>query len=258
MTSPSTKPTLPPMTRTVWASAEARKEWEPRIWRASSAWNRVERLRVPHGLRIAAQQWISIHDYLEFIPWAINNQVTFKVRRWTGAAGAFQHTSYPEGKDQVVVAFGRCHHDLLDKPEELFGYPPCCVANFEKSFPADVDPVLGWAGGALPFLVDGAMRRSFTPKYPWTSPLLRYLGVRSVPHIPCRHDCAASHKQAVQYLDLMDQTTGEGNAEDVQAILELPVTWDRYRGVVIITTPHFRVVATSSYFPHHEVLDVTV
>jgi hypothetical protein len=248
---------LPPTTRTIWASAAAKAEWEPIIQRATSAWHRVERESVPAGIRRCAQQWISVPDYLAMIPWAINHGLAFRVMRFTGSAGnGFLHTSYPEGSDQVVVAFGRVRPAALETPEKHFGYPPCCVRSFERHFPLDADPAWPWAHRSLPQLIDGAQVRTLTPEHYTTSPLLRYLGVRAVPHIPCGDRCKPSAHQAKAYLDLMANTGDRTGADETRALLRLPTTWDRYRGVAIVTTPHFRIVATSAFFPHKEVIHV--
>jgi hypothetical protein len=221
-------------TRIVWASIAARKEWEPRIQLADEGYRCAERMTVACGARQAGQLWLSMPDYLTFLPWAMEHGLTVRFVRWTGMLSGFTHQGYPPGNDMAVVAFGR---DLSLPYESLFGYPVCCQEFFAREFPLDADPVPAWA-------------KSEGPGSPLCNPLLRYIGVRAVPHIPCGRACAATEKVGEEFLANMAPEC----AEATRAILGLPLTWDRYRGVAIVTARPFRVIATSTARLHHDTI----
>ena len=240
---------LEAFTRVIWPSAAAREAWAPRLELASHGYQVAERESVAVGVRAAGQVWIDRDSYLEFLPWAHSAGLHVRVVRWTGSgAGGFLHTSYPVGRDLLVVAFARTR-EQLDAPLAHLGYPSCCEAFFAGAFPADVDPVPAWAGGGP---LAGPLGGLLTDVAPHANPLLRYVGVRAVPHIPCSPTCPETVRFGRQMLGLMPV----GAAGAALDLLSLPMTWDRYRGVVIVTTPHFRVIATSTARAHREVLHV--
>jgi len=226
--------TLVPETRTIWASAAARKEWEPKVQLAAEGYLCAERYTVATGARQAGQLWLSVADYLSFLPWAIEHGLMVRPVRWTGYHQGFIHTGYPAGADMIVVAFGR---DLSLPYEALFGYPDCCQEFFAREFPLDGDPIPAWAKGGI-------------ERWPLCNPLLRYIGVRATAHIPCAPDCRATEKTGEGFLANMAPEC----AEAARAVLGLPVRWDRYRGVAIIDTPHFKVVTTSTSRPTREIV----
>jgi hypothetical protein len=230
--------TLEPETRIVWASAKARAEWEPKVALAAQGYLAAERSTVASGARQAGQLWLGVRDYMEFLPWAMEHGLTVRVVRWTGEVGGFTHSGYPEGDSMVVVAFGR---DLKQPYEALFGYPECCQEFFAREFPNDPDPIPAWGAENV-----GPNLRILT------NPLLRYIGARAVPHIPCGGGCQETEQLGEVFLAHMPPEC----REPVRELLALAATWDRYRGVAIVTTPHFKVIATSTARPVHEIVSI--
>lgn len=251
---------LSPSTRTIWASAQAQQEWSRKLKLAAKAWLRVEYESVAVGLRPCGQQWLSFPETLQFMAWASRHGVLVSIARFTGKFEGFTHAGYPDGQDQAVVVFGR-DSEHLKNPTEHLGYPVCCQTAFSERFPVDPDPVPGWVAGGLTTVQQQTW--AGVPRLEWSvsrsavkrglgMPLLRYAGVRCVPHIPCQVGCPATEAQANNFLALM-------TAEEQDATLScmgLPITWDRYRGIAIITTPYFRIVSTSTEFAHREVIHV--
>ncbi len=256
----TTKLEVSPITRVVWASAQARANWAPKIRLASAAWRLAERESVLH-FRVAAQQEMMAPEYLEVLPWVMTHKLGMRVKRWVGSAsGAFTNL-YQPGNGMMVVAFGR--PDAIQRPEQHFGYPECCQRMFTAACPADPDPVIAWATGVqsgLSLSVIGIEQWTKRAKritrhveaHPLTSPLLRYIGVRAVAHIPCGPTCEHTVALGEQFLKLM----GPESAQAMRDLLSLPMTWDRYRGVVLVTSPHFRIIANSTQMPDREVLHV--
>jgi hypothetical protein len=165
--------------------------------------------------------------------------LTARVTRWTGSHQGFWHGGYPPGDDMAVVVFGQ-PGSLQEPYDQHFGYPACCREWFAEEFPYDVDPIPAWAR-------EGAreIRRL-------ANPLLRYIGVRATAHIPCSPTCEPTVALGWEFLGLM----GPEAAQDTLTLLNLPARWDRYRGVAIIDTPHFKIVTTSTPKPIREIVEV--
>ncbi len=233
--------TLPPTTRVIWASAAARREWEPKVELAAKAWHQVERDSVAHRLRQVGQEWIAVEDFADFQTWLQDHDLPYKIARFTGRHSGFLHGGYPPGTDMLVVIYGAPGESLT---EQNFGYPACCVRTFMvRMAEGDLDP--------MPFVYSNYKNHTPRPAPNRANPLLRYIGVRALPHIPCSFVCQRSLDQASLYLGLMPKDAMAATVE----LLGLPVTWDRYRGVAIVTTPHFRIVTTSTPKAVQEVID---
>lgn len=248
---------IAPLTRTVWASEKTKAEWGPRLAQAASAWSRIERDSVAEGLRPCAQQWVSVQEAVTLMDWARQKGLSSKIMRLTAQpSGGFVHTGYPAGSDMAVVAVG-INPEVVENPIDNLGYPPCCIKAFSERFPADADPVLSWGTGGLVVRQQdtwaGVLRTTWNLKrIGFGTPLLRYLGVRAVAHIPCQNGCLETERLAQGFLGLMRPEEREA----MEACLSLPLVWDRYRGVVLVTTEHFLVVSNSQVFANKEVLNV--
>ena len=229
---------VPETCRLIWHSRQAREEWEPKINRLATVFAKAERESVG-SLREAGQVWVPVPEYLEMLGWAARRGLFLKIRRWTGEPpSGFAH-GYPEGQSHAVVLIAT-RPDILDDeyPERHFGYPSCCQEWFNGVFPRYIDPMWQWAGG------DGYPERTIhVLANPVCVPLLRYIGVRAVPWIPCSPSCSGT-RDAGRYWLVLIESLG-GRRDDLEALLSLPMTWDCYRGVALVITPHFRVVVGS-------------
>lgn len=207
----------------VWASEAAQAEWAPVLARAQSAWTELELVSVP-TLRDAAL----VHLDPDELPLAGRDcargglQLSVLARQadgrfraavhHLGAAGAW-HAAWDAGDDDAIGA--------------MLGFPPCCRAFFARTWGAgSCDPTPAMA------TVDG----------PWEANiLLRWLGVRLVPYLPCSGACEMTLEQARLYFE-HGQRAGLDVAA-IAALLRLPVSYSALNGLAIIETLHFRVMA---------------
>lgn len=241
----------PVMTRTVWHSLEAKHRLEPIIMRVGHNWEFIERRLVLAGARGAVLQPLSPQSYMNVLPWVYQNGLHMRVIRsvkpWQGFAHRYE--AY-DGLDAMrVVAIARDPY-MLDSPEEHLGYPPCCMAFFARIFPKYLDPIWQWADGVT--TDDGHVTSIMAD--PRSSPMLRYINVRLVPHIPCGPQCEDSFK-------LGDTVTALMTPEDKDAawsLLEAPMAWDCYRGVSIVTHPDFRLIVGSVPAAERYVVNVNI
>src|SRR5690348_2330016 len=168
---PSLLPNLPTGTfvRTVWHSEADRKQYEYVLANYSNAWLEAEQMSVLEGIRPLCLQPLSQPEYLAFLPWAHDNGLHVRVKRFAGAFQGFAHY-YTEGSDILVVAMSRDKAMVEDpQPEQFLGYPDCCQTFFGKVFPTYIDPILQWAEN-----------QSNTSAMPACVPVLRSLGIRFV------------------------------------------------------------------------------
>jgi hypothetical protein len=80
---------------------------------------------------------------------------------------------------------------------------------------------------------------------PYANILLRWLGVRGVPHLPCSFSCEASQRLGERFFDLALRLGFEPEARDLREMLEWPAEWSVLHGIATIKTPVLTIVASS-------------
>jgi hypothetical protein len=209
-----------------WASPAARAAWEPVLRRAQRAWQELEIASVTEGLRAAALVHLTAAEVpqasrdcagvgLELSVLELQQDATFRaaVHQRGAAAGWPRAWSTPRDDDAIGA---------------MLGFPSCCRAFFRDT----------WAGRGSRDLTPAMA----TIEGPWeASIMLRWMGVRLVPHLPCSGRCEETARQARAFLD-----AGARMGLDVEAIgalLRLPIDYSARNGVAIVETPHFRFMA---------------
>lgn len=218
------------MTRVVWHSEADKARLGRQVSEFSNAWLEAEQMSVLEGIRDLCLQPIGRSEYLAFLPWAHDNGLHVRVKRFAGAFQGFAH-SYTAGDDILVVAMSK-NQDYAEsaEPEQYLGYPKCCQAFFAKHFPTYIDPMLQWAGNT-----------ENVESLFGCVPVLRPLGIRFVSHIPCGPQCTQSQSTANGMMSLLPKDLQEVGKE----ILSAPLSWDCYRGIAIVKTPWFRTIYRS-------------
>lgn len=110
----------------------------------------------------------------------------------------------------------------------LLGYPPCCVASFDRrwalasrKFQGDLISLL-FAEGARGAVVEGQ---------PWQTNLVaRYAGHELIQHFPCRLDCPATHELALRYVSAL-RVVDPALVEALQTALLASVVYTEREGV---------------------------
>ena len=210
---------MPNLSRLVWHGEKARAAWAPFLSSYAHQWEEAEMTSVADGQRDAAVANFSPVEYMAFLPWALERKLKVRVLRETAALDLFSHVTEP-GEGNLVVGVARYESDLETIDRNL-GYPLCCV---EAHWTRNVDPMAEWAG-------------VHATADPFCNPLLRYVGLRLCPHIPCSPHCQESSKLGRALAGYLDQGV-------VARVVELlsDVTWDSYRGTAIVTARPFRII----------------
>lgn len=208
-----------------WASEQARAEWEPVLRRAQAAWSELELASVTEHLRASALVHLDPGEITRASREASGMGLALTILEekspgayraavhWPGPLAAQWHRAWAGRDDETI---GR-----------MLGFPACCRAFFARTWGAgSCDPTPGME----------------TVSGPWeANTLLRQLGVRLAPHLPCSASCEATAAQARAFLEVGRRAGFDVGA--IEALLRLPATYSALAGVAIVETPHFRFMA---------------
>jgi hypothetical protein len=210
-------------TRVAWASEVARAVWEPRVQAISKAWLDVEIESVKKMIRPCALVFGKPADLggltaIEVVPGR------FAVGRSIDAQCLAD--AYAAGNDQRIGG--------------LLGFPACCRQFFDHVWNVEKkrDTTLAMGGHGH---IHGPLGANI---------LGRWLGVRCVPHLPCRWDC----EHTCEFAALLDPLWPSLVREWRDEILSWPIKYSALHGVAIITMPVVRVVTDTDYTPAEQTI----
>ncbi len=228
---PMPKPFLPDFARTQWVSAEARALWEPRIVAIGKHFAAAERASVGE-IRSAALQVISPEQLPEVAQRAAKIGLVATPVSIEGLTESYSASTVARKGDRweyrvVLTTPGKVgqfieawQKDDDDTIGQLLGYPECCRRFFAATWGAgSVDPTWQMADHG-----DGPVEANI---------LLRWLGVRYVPHMPCHFRCEETINLGRQFRRLIPQREREWTDE----LLSMPMLWSSLNGIGEVVTP---------------------
>ena len=114
----------------------------------------------------------------------------------------------------------------------MLGYPDCCREFFEDVWVRQKHIDTTWQ-----------MHRNTKTRRTLTGPniLLRWLGIRSVPHLPCSFDCEASDQFGAHLRGVGMHHGFEEEMRWLEDILHWPVEWSALHGIAEIKTPVLKI-----------------
>lgn len=197
------------------------------------AWEAAERASVEAGIRAAALQSVSPDELPELSRRAARRGLVVlplvsQGRPETYAAGSVPRTSSgpwdyrvaittPPSAAPFVEAWDAGDDERLG---ELLGYPACCRRFFASTWGAgSVDPTWYMADHG-----EGPVGANI---------LLRWLGVRPVPHLPCGFQCATTTALGRLFIELI---SGPERAW-MTKLLAMPMLWSSLNGIGEVITP---------------------
>ena len=215
-----------------WASPAARLEWELVLTTAQAAWAELELLSVSEGVREAALLHLTPEELVRATHDAAGQGLLVVPLACEGGQTRAALTRPPRFADWLE-AWSGCDDEAIG---ELLGFPGCCREHFCRTWGRGMtDTVTTIASGGN---VDGP---------PEANVMLRHLGVRLVPHLPCSPTCEAT---VALGKDLAHVVARAGvDPGPLYRLLNLPVTYSALHGVAVIETPHFRLWAGTDYTP---------
>lgn len=219
-----------------WSSPAAQQAWEAPLRDAAAAWTRLEYLSVVARLRdscllvvpwneLPARQQAAAADGLVVTALASTFSSGYSAGTPTSGTPAIRAAVHRPGLEAAWVAAWAAGDD--DAIGMLLGFPLCCRAFFKGAW---VD-----AGGrdSTPYMaqLDGPARGNI---------LLRWLGVRLVPHLPCSGDCPFTSDRADAFAAL-GRAAGLGYQMDAaEAMLGWQMEWTASHGIGEVVTPALR------------------
>ncbi len=240
--------------RVTWASEAAEAVWPSKLRRIGSAWDEITWLSVAQGLRaccimatrpadyaIRARQW-DAHG-LRVLPLYVRRDAAGYVdsakRPAAGQPFAFEvAVGAPRSLEALKVAWAARDDERIGG---LLGYPPCCRAFFGRTWVER-----GWIDTTWPMAAgderqwDGA--EIDVAGAPEGNVLWRWLGVRAVPHLPCRFDCGPTEDLGANLIRCGREA---GHAEEMdwlREVLSWPVTWSARDGIAEVSAPVARMI----------------
>lgn len=244
----------PEWLRLLWVSAEAKALWADVLPRVSTAFLEAERLSVGR-VRPAALGRVEPGQLPEAIAAAESaGQVVTVLGRVPRIEG-YQAASVAlvEGQPwEFLVAWcdspataarlrrARAEGDT-DAEGACLGYPPCCREAFRRwwveegwldvTWPTALGSPGRWMGPDVR-LVDGPAE---------ANGLLRWLGLRPVPHLPCSFACEATVAFARDLRAEMDPSA----AAWLMTLLDQPMEWSAWHGIGQVKTPLWTISMTT-------------
>ncbi len=248
---------LPDFTRYSWASEEARSIWEPRIQQTLNCWTEIEWKSVAEDIRACTLSIFSPEEVLKQAPLMAKFGLTVLPLGMQGASTqpySNTETAYQSGAPfvyRVVIgtpvnaakfhkAYQSANQDAIG---QLLGYPACCRNFFQRVWVDEQHIDTTWS---MAVNTEKAQRDDTVCQVAGDSRaniLLRWLGIRAVPHLPCAFDCASTVEQAGRYLDLGRQLGFGTEMTWLEEMLSWPVEWSALHGIAEIKTPVARIAS---------------
>jgi hypothetical protein len=243
-------------TRHSWAGERARFQWEPRLARIANAWLDIEWMSTAEGIRDCALLWLSSDVLGTLIPkWEASGVSAIPLETEGNHFGGAPAELPGIVSGMVCVAVGglerlgrlrqawtAADHDAAGR---FFGYPSCCREFFRDVWIRQgcIDTTWAMAKRTPARAATNSLIIELPAEVPPLANMLwRWLGVRAVPHLPCRFDCSASIEFATELLELGRRN---GYAEEMDWILEIlswPVEWSALHGIAEVKSPVVKVI----------------
>ena len=256
---------MKPFTRTLWVSQEAKDAWEPVLLEAERCYYQLELLTVGEGLRSVCTDHYRSEELIDRVAELGKHGLVFRPLRRVGDYKGFTHahpavepgkpwTYYGAiGSAEDTEAFAQANADNDHEAiGQLLGYPECCRKFFTEVWGAGYhDPIWQAAERSDPDRIRSRSDPANPPlrflkveAYPEVLSLLRYIGIRLTPQIPCSSTCQESRERALEWISLGRKHDLEG-LDSLLEILSWPMEWNCLHGIAEIRTPLFKVSTNS-------------
>lgn len=223
-----------------WTTVERREELQPLIALAVRGWNELEVLSVSSGLRSSALVTVSIEDLVRATRAVSMQNLELTVLGKVMIAETYTSASGTSGQPGMRVAVHRpgLRTSWLeawegagdqDKIGALLGFPPCCIEHFKRTWVERrlQDPTHSVLGNGI----DGPAEVNI---------LLRWIGVRLVPHLPCSFSCRATSDLGRAFAQLGSDNGMTAEIDAALYLLGLEMTYSALNGIGRVETEGFR------------------
>lgn len=225
-----------------WNTARARDVWAPRIGAISAAWMRVERDSVARGKRPSALLSLGGRELVDLSRFASASGLAIAVLGEALVSDTYSNADVPTAGSRyqgIRAALTRPEltprwHEAWATRDairigELLGFPPCCAEFFKRTWQE------ARKSDTTPWMGEGNL----------VNILLRWLGVRLVPHLPCSFGCERSAEFTESLSDLWPATELAWARE----MLSWRMEYTSLHGAGVVTTPLFNFAFSTDYLP---------
>lgn len=229
-------------TRVIWVSKEAEDAWSPRISSINHAIKWLETETVVRGIRSCALISCSFADLIDISNNLAKLGLISVPVSLQGIPKLYASTTVP-GKDQyrVVVTSPKIYLEFIkawrDNDNQaigyLLGFPKCCIEFFQKYWVDEKFLDTSWP--MVKDIVKGD-EASFVNNFLNCNILLRWLGIRSVFHLPCSFHCNDTDEIGNINLTVLKEKFVK-EAEWLEEMLQWPIEWSCLHGIAEIKTP---------------------
>jgi hypothetical protein len=243
---------LPPFTRITWVSDAAKQVWEPRLNSIISAWLDIERLSVAAGLRrcsitlassatlvAEAGRWLKCG--LCILPIELES-FSYSDRKANGGPPTSFVFRLLLGAREAIMDFQRAVDSGDDQHiGDLLGHPPCCCEFGRRTVIEDGFEDTTWPMASMGAASAEQSRSVDISGPPEANILWRWMGVRAVPHLPCRADCDRSAELARAFVTLGERASYTKEMGWLLDVLSWPAEWSALHGIAEIKTPILKI-----------------
>ncbi len=240
---------LPDFLRLAWVNELARDVWSARFQHVMRAWAELEWLSVVYGIRTCALVRTPKQDFDDFMGRLESRGLQAVPLIAEEPDGLPKNGRGPKSIQVVVGKIGEDltgHREILnssnhDEIGARLGYPACCRKAFLQHCRDDAfwDPT--WST-ALETRADSVA--AFTLELeqgPVANMLLRWVGIRAIPHLPCSFDCGPSIAFGRRFLQLGIESGFKAEMEWLEQMLSWPVEWSALHGIAEVKTPVLKI-----------------
>jgi hypothetical protein len=143
--------------------------------------------------------------------------------------------------EELRKAWAASDHETIGT---LFGYPSCCRAFFRQVWVDQrcIDTTWAMAINTVRPSADWSVRIELPSDVPpFANILWRWLGVRAVPHLPCRFDCPETIAFGKSMLEVGEHVGYDEEVGWIREILAWPVEWSGLHGIAEVKTPILKI-----------------
>ncbi|EIJ42090.1 hypothetical protein BegalDRAFT_1188 [Beggiatoa alba B18LD] len=251
---------LPDFTRVSWVSETARTVWENRFTRLIQVWQILEWQSVKSGLRACGILVLSPTQLITLASeWITHGLVSLplevqSIAQYANASALLQVTGETPFLLRVAVGYPVAIQTLqqaITQQDEasisqLLGYPACCYHAFHQYCTEQNYLDMTWHSALASQQPSNADTQLIElPPRIETNLFWQALGLRLIPHHPCRYDCPASVELGRQMGQLMQTLGFTEEWQWLQTLLNFPVAWSVLHGIAEIKTPLLKIATTS-------------
>jgi hypothetical protein len=235
-----------------WTSGAEKEYWEDRIRKAARVWRHIEIASVVDHYRAAALVDCDTNEMLHIpsvlaksdlcvVPVAATNRHSSyhaKLSNWNPKQPLAYKCIVARAQiaSEFVIAWNRVDHDGIG---EILGFPMCCRQAFKQFWTEQGNIDCTWS-----MALRSATRLEATSVavagYDETNVLLRWLGLRAVPHLPCSFNCELSAMMGRDLLMIGEKLGYRPEVATLKELLSWPVRWCACQGIGTVTLPALR------------------